>query len=393
MSRNTVVYWDDQVTSYDFGPGHPMRPLRLQLTMALARALRLFDAPGVRVVAAEPLDEALLQTVHTPAYVAAVRRGSEGQAAPAFGLGTADNPIFPGMHAASAAIAGASVAAAEALWRGAAEHAVNLAGGLHHAMPAGASGFCVYNDPAIAISALLAEGAQRVAYVDLDVHHGDGVQHAFYSDPRVLTISLHETGRILWPGTGFPSESGTGDARGGSVNVALPAGTGDAGWLRAFSAVVPPLIRAFRPQVLVTQLGCDGHRLDSLGDLELSVDGMRAAYGKLHRLAHDVCEGKWLVLGGGGYEATSVVPRVWCHALAEVIGVDLPDVVPADGLPAGLCASTGLPTALSETASVCYEPWSYGLGNPSSALDRAVMATRRAVFPEHGLDVMEDGEN
>src|SRR5664279_3705279 len=144
--------------------------------------------------------------------------------------------------------------------RGEAEHAVNLAGGLHHAMPAAASGFCVYNDGAVAIAELLAAGATRVAYVDLDAHHGDGVQHAFYTDPRVLTISLHETGLTLWPGTGFPGESGAGDARGMSVNVALPGGTGDAGWLRAFTAVVPPLLRAFEPEVLVTQFGCDGHR-------------------------------------------------------------------------------------------------------------------------------------
>ena len=287
MSRSSLVFWDEHATGYDFGLGHPMRPLRLELTMALARGVSLFDAPGVRVAAAGPAEEEQLTRVHTPAYIGAVRRASAGEATPAFGLGTADNPIFPGMHQAASAAAGASVAAAQALWRGEAEHAVNLAGGLHHAMPAAASGFCVYNDGAVAIAELLAAGATRVAYVDLDAHHGDGVQHAFYTDPRVLTISLHETGLTLWPGTGFPGESGAGDARGMSVNVALPGGTGDAGWLRAFTAVVPPLLRAYQPEVLVTQFGCDGHRLDIMSDLELSVDGMRTAYRILYRLARE----------------------------------------------------------------------------------------------------------
>src|SRR5690606_26950267 len=165
------------------------------------------------------------------------------------GLGTSDNPVFIGMHDASALVAGATVAAAEAVWTGRSEHALNISGGLHHALAGSASGFCVYNDPAVAIAWLLENGAERVAYVDIDVHHGDGVQAAFYDDPRVLTISIHETPRTLFPGTGFPNETG---AEGTSVNVALPPGTGDRPWLRAFDAIVPPLLRRFRPQVLVT---------------------------------------------------------------------------------------------------------------------------------------------
>ena len=164
-----------------------------------------------------------------------------------FGLGTEDDPAFAGMHDASALVAGATLAAARAVWTRAAQHGASIAGGLHHAMRASASGFCVYNDPAIAISWLLRQGAGRVAYVDVDVHHGDGVQAAFYDDPRVLTISLHEHPAALWPGTGLPSETGGPGAKGSAVNVALPAGTGDAGWLRAFHAVVPPSLRAFRP--------------------------------------------------------------------------------------------------------------------------------------------------
>ena len=185
--------------------------------------------------------------------------------------------MFAGMHDASALVAGATVAAASAVWGGVAGHGANLAGGLHHAMRAAASGFCVYNDPAIAIKWLLTQGAERIGYVDLDVHHGDGVQAAFYADPRVLTISLHEHPRTLFPGTGLAAETGSGAGAGYAVNVALPAGTGDAGWLRAFDAVVPPLVREFRPQVLVSQHGCDGHRLDPLAHLGLSVDAMRVA--------------------------------------------------------------------------------------------------------------------
>ena len=392
MSRSSLVFWDEHATGYDFGLGHPMRPLRLELTMALARGLSLFDAPEVRVAAAGPAEEEQLTRVHTPAYIGAVRRASAGEATPAFGLGTADNPIFPGMHQAASAAAGASVAAAQALWRGEAEHAVNLAGGLHHAMPAAASGFCVYNDGAVAIAELLAAGATRVAYVDLDAHHGDGVQHAFYADPRVLTISLHQTGLTLWPGTGFPGESGAGDARGMSVNVALPGGTGDAGWLRAFTAIVPPLLRAFEPQVLLTQFGCDGHRLDIMSDLELSVDGMRTAYRILHELAHEVAAGRWLVLGGGGYESIRVVPRAWCHALSEVVGVPLPADAPPQWVTAAQAhTARPVPAALHDGPEVGYEPWQWGAGSPSRAVDRAVMATRKAVFPENGLDVMAEG--
>src|SRR5450759_3271793 len=186
-----------------------------------------------------------------------------------------------------------------------------------------ASWFCVYNDPAIAIAWLLAAGAERIAYVDVDVHHGDGVQAAFYDDPRVLTISLHESPVTLFPGTGLASETGGTGARGSAVNVALPAGTGVAGWLRAFHAVVPPLLRAFGPQILVSQHGCDTHRLDPLANLEMSVDGQRAAHAAIHALAHEVAGGRWLLTGGGGYELVQVVPRTWAHLLAEASGQPL----------------------------------------------------------------------
>ena len=207
---------------------------------------------------------------------------------------------------------------------------MNVSGGLHHAMPGAASGFCVYNDAAIAIRALLAAGAQRVAYVDVDAHHGDGVQAVFWDDPRVLTVSVHETGHARFPGTGYPRDTGGPGAEGTAVNIALPSGTGDAGWLRAIDAVVPAVVRAFAPDVLVTQHGCDTHMLDPLTHLRVSIDGQRAAAELLHGLAHEVADGRWLALGGGGYAVVDVVPRSWTHLLgiATHRPVDPSTVVP-----------------------------------------------------------------
>jgi acetoin utilization protein AcuC len=388
----TLVVWDEALAAYDFGSSHPLAPVRVELTMALARELGVLDPPLVQLDKPEPADDGLLELVHSRDYVAAVRRAGDdpaGRPDLEHGLGTSDNPVFPGMHEASALVVGASVAAARAVWEGRAGHAVNVAGGLHHAMPSAASGFCVYNDPAIAIAWLLENGARRVGYVDVDVHHGDGVQAAFYGDPRVLTISLHETGRMLFPGTGFADETGGPGAEGTSVNVALPAGTGDAGWLRAFDGVVPPLLRAFAPDVLVSQSGCDTHALDPLAHLMLSVDGQRLSYGRLHGLAHEVCDGRWVVLGGGGYELVHVVPRAWTHLLAEAAHRPLDPAVP---VPEGWRelarrrANEPAPVRMTDGRSVDYVPWGRPTGEVPEPLDRAVQATRRAVFAAHGLD-------
>ena len=192
------------------------------------------------------------------------------------------------MHEAPPHVVGSTLEAFRQVWSGESLHSANITGGLHHAMPDRASGFCIYNDIAVGIRSLLDQGAERVAYVDVDVHHGDGVERVFWDDPRVLTISLHETGQMLFPGTGFAGDVGGPGAEGSAVNVPLPPGTADAGWLRAFHAVVPDLLRAFAPQVLVTQHGCDSHADDPLAHLLLSVDGQRAAYDALHGLAHEV---------------------------------------------------------------------------------------------------------
>jgi acetoin utilization protein AcuC len=331
-----------------------------------------------------------LLVVHDRDLIEAVRRSSDTPALPdpAHGLGTDDNPIFRHMHQAARHVVGASIEAARRVWEGEAIHAANIAGGLHHAMPDHASGFCVYNDVAVAIRWLLDHGAKKVAYVDVDVHHGDGVQQIFYDDPRVLTISLHETGQMLFPGTGFPAETGGPDAVGTSVNVALPPGTGDAGWLRAFHAVVPPLVRAFEPDVLVTQQGCDSHRDDPLAHLMLTVDGHRASYLALHDLAHEVSGGRWVAMGGGGYAVVDVVPRSWTHLLAVVGGVP---VDPAAETPAEWRAHVEetlhrpAPQRMTDGREPAYRDWSEGY-DPDTWLDRAIHETRSAVFPEHGLD-------
>ncbi|RMI09146.1 acetoin utilization protein AcuC [Cellulomonas triticagri] len=393
MTGRVRVVWTPELLGYDFGPGHPMAPLRLDLTVRLARAFGLLDLPGVEVVGAEPATDAQLETAHEAAYVAAVRRASDGGAGdPARGIGTEDDPVFPLMHEAAARIVAGSREAALAVWRGEVEHAVNLTGGMHHAMPGAAAGFCVYNDAAVAIRALLDAGAERVAYVDVDAHHGDGVQRAFWDDPRVLTVSVHESGATLFPGTGYPDETGGPGAPGTAVNVALPSHTGDAAWLRAVDAVVPAVVRAFAPQVLVTQHGCDAHVEDPIANLDVSVDAERLVSSWLHDLAHEVADGRWLALGGGGYAVVDVVPRAWTHLLG--IAVHRP-LDPATRLPevwreqvVELYGRPG-PGSMSDGADLAWAPWSAGF-DPADDVDRAVRATRTATFPALGLDPLHD---
>ncbi|MBA3743625.1 acetoin utilization protein AcuC [Sporichthya sp.] len=386
--------WDPALIGYDFGRGHPLAPIRVDLTMRLAREFGVFEHPHVQTVAAPPADEKVLRLLHQADYLAAVRKAGEDPDEVDLyrGLGTGDVPTFAGMYDASALVVGQSVAAAEAVWSGEALHAVNIAGGLHHAMAGTASGFCVFNDVALGIARLLELGATRVAYVDVDVHHGDGTQTLFWDDPRVLTISLHESGRYLFPGTGFADEIGGPGAEGRAVNVALPPATDDARWLRAFDAVVPPLLRAFNPEVLVTQHGCDSHVNDPLAHLALTVDGQRTSYRRLHELAHQVAGGRWLVTGGGGYDLVGVVPRAWTHLLAEACGVPIdPEAATAPGWQAHVRSLGGSPPermtdgGVLDGGAAAFVPWTGG--DPDDPLDQAALATRDAVFPHHGLTV------
>ncbi|MET0997152.1 MAG: acetoin utilization protein AcuC [Marmoricola sp.] len=385
--RGCVVY-DESLTSYDFGPSHPMNPIRVDLTISLAEQLGVLK--GLPRVLAPDATEDDLATVHDPALIEAVMASSvdPSRSRLEFGLGSEDTPTFLNMHQASRHVVGASIEAARQVWTGQVDHAANIAGGLHHAMPDRASGFCVYNDVAVAIRWLLANGAKKVAYVDVDVHHGDGVERIFYDDPRVLTISLHETGQMLFPGTGFPADAGGPEALGSAVNVALPPGTADAGWLRAFHAVVPELLREFAPDVLVTQQGCDSHRDDPLAHLALSVDGQRASYLALHDLAHEVASGRWVAFGGGGYAVVDVVPRAWTHLLAAVSGAPLEAALETpqswrEEIRERL--GVGAPLRMTDGRSPAYRDWGQGY-DPDTWLDRAIQSTRDVAFPYNGLD-------
>ncbi|MEP6852792.1 MAG: acetoin utilization protein AcuC [bacterium] len=379
-----TVVWDDHYLDYDFGD-HPMHPVRLDLTIRLARACGVLDAATLR--RPQPAAEHDLRTAHTSEYLAGLRAASQDPDYVGFGLGTSDDPVFPGMYEVGALIAGGSLTAVQDVWLGRADHAVNIAGGLHHAMTDRASGFCLVNDVVVAIRWLLANGARRVAYVDVDVHHGDGVQAAFYDDPRVLTVSLHQHPATLFPGTGLPAELGAGAGEGTSVNLPLPPGTDDDAWLSAFAAVVPSLVQSFGPDVLVTQCGCDTHHEDPLADLALTIDGQRAALQALHELAHRCAGGRWVALGGGGYGVLRCVPRTWTHLIAEIAGtpIDPQRPVPSAWLDdvRSRGATGDLPTVMGEGRVPQPRAWVPG---GDSWLDRSVLATRRAAFPLAGLD-------
>ncbi len=397
MPAQAWVVWDPGFTKYDFGPSHPMSPVRLDLTARLCDAFGLFGQDDVIVIAPPVAEDAALMTVHEQRFVDGVKAASIDplRADLSLGLGTDDVPAFAGMHEASAQIVEGTRAVCEAVWTGQAEHGVNFCGGLHHAMSANASGFCVYNDVAVGIQWLLDNGAERVAYVDVDVHHGDGVERIFWDDPRVLTVSMHETGRALFPGTGWATDIGGAAALGAAVNVSLPPGLADSGWLRALHSVALPVVRAFRPDVLVTQHGADTHAHDPLAHFALSVDAQREAMNALHKLAHEVTGGKWVALGGGGYAVVDVVPRAWTHLTAIaahrpiLTGTSVPQgwrehVQTISGRP-GPSRMGDLPVG----EPIWWRSWDLGY-DPGSEVDRAVMATRQAVFPHHGLDVWFD---
>ncbi len=390
MSDSVAVVWDEALRAYDFGPGHPLAPIRVQLAMRLAREFGLLESPGVEVLApVVPATLEQLADVHDLEYIAAVQRASldPRDADAGRGLGTPDDPAFLGMHEASALVAGATLAAAQAVHSGRAQHAVNIAGGLHHAMPDAAAGFCIYNDIGVAIAWLLAQGVQRIAYIDVDVHHGDGVQQMFYDDPRVLTVSLHESPLTLFPGTGFAEETGGPGSLGSAVNVALPAGTGDQGWLRAFHAIVPDILEAFDPQVIVSQHGCDTHIDDPLAHLALTVDGQRMSYEAIHRWAHRYASGRWIAVGGGGYEWVDVVPRAWTHLIAEAAGTPIdPQAQTPEGFREFVAQTLGrtAPARMTDGAHPWPKPFDQGF-DPADPVDAAILATRTAVFPLHGL--------
>jgi acetoin utilization protein AcuC len=306
---------------YDFGPSHPLRPERLKLTLDLMSSLGMFERMPIEKLAPAERDDLL--RCHSAAYLEAVERASDGHivAELEFGLRAADNPSFPGMFEASCAYTGASIAAAQAVLDGA-SIAYSIAGGLHHANRSKASGFCVFNDCAIACS-ILRDRFRRVVYVDLDLHHGDGVQWLFYDDPTVLTFSIHQDGHSLFPGTGFPQEIGEGAGTGASINLPMPPGSTDRLWLEAFEPTLRRAFELYQPEAVVLQTGADPHYKDPLGNLRLTAQGWLEAVKLVAGFGLPM-----VVVGGGGYEMTTV-PRMWTAAIAYLTGFPLPDVIPA----------------------------------------------------------------
>jgi acetoin utilization protein AcuC len=228
-----------------------------------------------------------------------------------------DTPPFAGMHEVSLLTTGGTLSAMEDVLAGRSRVTVNYSGGLHHAMRRRAKGFCIYNDPAI-VCGVLADRGMRVAYVDIDAHHGDGVQAAFYDSDQVLTISLHENGRSLFPGTGFADERGRGKGAGYSINVALPAFTDDPAYGRAFDAVVPELVTRYRPDVLVTQHGIDPHYTDPLTHLQVSTHARERIVRWFRSTPYP-----WIAMGGGGY-SLDAVRRTWALEYLVMLGAEVP---------------------------------------------------------------------
>jgi len=310
---------------YDFGPGHPLTPRRFGPGIDLLGSLGA--TPGV---SPEPASDEELALGHTHDFIEAIREFSvDPGRRSALGVGPGDVPPFAGMHDASAAVAGGSIRAIESIVRGDVSHAFHPGGGLHHAMPARASGFCVYNDVALAIAVARRAGF-RVMYIDLDVHHGDGVEAIHRDDPDVLTVSLHESGSYLFPGTGFVEEIRTGLAAGTVVNVPLEPLAGEEAWLAAVRAVVPALAEAFRPDLIVSQHGSDSHAWDPLAHLRVTTTAMGQAAKLVDEVAHKWAGGRWLATGGGGYDVYRVVPRAW--ALTWLAGAhrEAPESTPLD---------------------------------------------------------------
>ena len=305
-------FYTNDFLSYDFLGTHPLQPIRLKLTYDAMKVKGILD--GFDVFEPRRATDADLRMVHTADYIAAVRKAEDGVPNFEYGLGTSDNPLFPKLYESSLIYSGASISAAEHLFEK--KLTVNISGGLHHAHSSQAAGFCIFNDVALAIVTLL-QKYEKIVYIDIDAHHGDGVQEIFYKSNKVLTISLHESGQFLFPGTGFPDEIGEGEGRGYSVNVPLYPYTADDVYIESFNEVVPPLVKAFNPDVVVAQTGVDNNVHDPLADLRLSIRGYLQVVQTIKELHH-----RHLVLGGGGYNL-EIVPKAWSRAMAVFLGQDI----------------------------------------------------------------------
>ena len=379
MSQKAAFVYSHALTTHVLRPDHPLKPVRLLYTYQLLEGYGAFDGEESALVEPRPATEDEIRAVHEAEYVEAVKSLGRGEAAhdPArFNFHAAgDNPIYQGMYEASALSTGASLVAAELVNGGRAAVAFSISGGLHHAAAGHASGFCIFNDPAIAIQYLLARG-MKVAYVDIDAHHGDGVQGAFYDTDRVMTISVHESGRYLFPGTGFVDETGTGPGRGFSVNLPLFPNTGDDTYLWAFREVVTPLLGAFKPDILVTQLGIDSYFSDPLTHLRLTSRGFTAALREFAAMGLP-----WLAMGGGGYDLDAVA-RCWTLAYGVMLGREWPDQLPPGYQLAQ--GPDGGPNRLRDGEDAVSLPESTQAEARAFA-EESVRMVQRHIFPIHSL--------
>ncbi len=325
MTGKTALVYSDKFLDYNLGPSHPLRPIRVKLTHDLLESKGILAHSSVKVIEPRSATRSEILLFHEEAYVRLVEKYSEKGSGV---LDMGDTPAFKGCYEATSLVVGASLKACEVIMDGQASHAFNPSGGLHHAHPERASGFCIFNDPAISIRYLKSKfGVKRLVYLDIDAHHGDGVMYGFYGDPSLLDIDFHESGKFLFPGTGFPDETGSGEAKGLKVNIPLPPETGDDAYLKAFRALVPGLVRKFRPEIILVQCGADGHIDDRLANLRLTTNTYQEVLSEVHKLAHELCGGRLLLFGGGGYTLANV-PRVWAVAFSRLAGLRPDNSIP-----------------------------------------------------------------
>jgi acetoin utilization protein AcuC len=327
LPGKTGLIWDEKFLEYNFGPQHPLRPIRVKLTYELIRSKGILEQEAVEVVKPRLASREEILLFHEEDYVRLVEQYSKKGSGL---LDTGDTPAFKGCYEATSLVVGASIVAADDVMSGKLSHAFNPSGGLHHAHPERASGFCIFNDLAVTIAHLKSEyNLKRIVYLDIDAHHGDGVMYGYYDDPGVLDIDFHESGNFLFPGTGFPDEIGKGEARGLKLNIPLPPSTGDEAFLDAFEQIVPDAIKKFRPEIILVQCGADGHLDDRLAHLRLTTRVYEEVVSRTHDLAHELCNGRLLLFGGGGYTLANV-PRVWTVAFSTLAGVKPSDEIPSE---------------------------------------------------------------
>jgi acetoin utilization protein AcuC len=360
MTALTAFLYTDAYLKYQFGPSHPFQPIREKNSLNLLQELHVFNGTAQHLEPPPATKEDLL-TVHTKEYVDYVQRMcNEGRGYLDFG----DTPATKGLYDGALSVVGGSLYGAKLVLDGEVDHAFNPGGGLHHAKADRASGFCVFNDIAVAIRFLQKNyGLKRIVVIDIDGHHGDGTQELFYDEP-ILTISTHRTG--IFPGTGYVDEIGVGNGKGYAVNIPLPEGTFHEAYLHAFKEIVPPLIEAYEPEIIISQFGVDGHYLDPLVGLALTTKTYEEVSRMIHDLSHRVAGGKLLVVGGGGYTVQTVA-RCWAIMFATI--------------------SHALPVASEERYNQLFDKdFNFREQRVFDRVEATVKRLKERVFPFHDLD-------